>query len=82
MPRTADAGAKAAGGLASHNPGKLREIAELLAPYGVALVSAGELGLPEPEETAPDFVGNARLKAVASARHRGCRRWRMIAGSA
>jgi len=57
--------------LASHNRGKLREIAELLAPYGVALVSAGELGLPEPEETAPDFAGNARLKAVASARASG-----------
>jgi XTP/dITP diphosphohydrolase len=54
--------------LASHNPGKLREIAELLAPHGVAIVSAGELGLPEPEETAADFVGNARLKALAASR--------------
>ena len=53
--------------LASHNPGKLREMAALLAPCGVDLVSAGELGLPEPEETAPDFAGNARLKAVAAA---------------
>ena len=53
--------------LASHNPGKLREIEALLAPFGVAAVSAGSLGLPEPEETAPDFAGNARLKAVAAA---------------
>jgi XTP/dITP diphosphohydrolase len=53
--------------LASHNPGKLAEIAALLAPHGVELVSAGALGLPEPEETAPDFAGNARLKALAAA---------------
>jgi XTP/dITP diphosphohydrolase len=54
--------------LASHNPGKLREIAALLAPHGVGIVSAGALGLPEPEETAADFVGNARLKALAASR--------------
>ena len=53
--------------IATHNPGKLAEIADLLAPHGVSAVSAGELGLPEPEETAPDFVGNARLKALAAA---------------
>ena len=53
--------------LASHNPGKLREIAALLAPFGVTVTSAGTLGLPEPEETEPDFAGNARLKAVAAA---------------
>ena len=53
--------------LASHNPGKLVEIAELLAPHGLDIVSAATLGLPEPEETAPDFVGNARLKALAAA---------------
>jgi XTP/dITP diphosphohydrolase len=53
--------------IATHNPGKLAEISDLLAPHGVAAVSAGELGLPEPEETAPDFVGNARLKALAAA---------------
>jgi XTP/dITP diphosphohydrolase len=53
--------------IATHNPGKLAEIAALLAPHGVAAVAAGELGLPEPEETAPDFVGNARLKALAAA---------------
>jgi XTP/dITP diphosphohydrolase len=57
--------------LASHNPGKLREIAALLAPHGVGVVSAGALGLPEPEETEPDFVGNARLKALAAARAAG-----------
>ncbi|MBU6499924.1 MAG: RdgB/HAM1 family non-canonical purine NTP pyrophosphatase [Rhodospirillales bacterium] len=53
--------------LATHNPGKLREIAALLAPHGVDVVSAGDLGLPEPDETAPDFAGNARLKALAAA---------------
>jgi XTP/dITP diphosphohydrolase len=60
----------AAGGrlvVATHNPGKLREIAELLQPFGIATVSAGALGLPEPEENAPDFVGNARIKALAAA---------------
>ena len=53
--------------LASHNRGKLREIAELVAPFGVQAVSAGDMGLAEPEETEPDFAGNARLKAVAAA---------------
>ncbi len=53
--------------LASHNPGKLREIAELLAPYGVDVVSAGALNLPEPDETETTFAGNARLKSVAAA---------------
>lgn len=57
--------------LASHNPGKLREIEALLAPFGVEVVSAGALGLPEPEEDAPDFAGNARIKALASARASG-----------
>jgi XTP/dITP diphosphohydrolase len=52
--------------LATHNPGKLREIAALLAPCRVDVVSAGDLGLPEPEETEPDFAGNARLKALAA----------------
>ncbi|MDA8251956.1 MAG: non-canonical purine NTP pyrophosphatase [Rhodospirillales bacterium] len=54
--------------IATHNAGKLREIAELVGPHGIAVVGAGALGLPEPEETAPDFVGNARLKALAAAR--------------
>jgi non-canonical purine NTP pyrophosphatase (RdgB/HAM1 family) len=53
--------------LASHNKGKLREIEALLRPLGVEVVSAGDLGLPEPEENAPDFAGNARIKAVAAA---------------
>jgi XTP/dITP diphosphohydrolase len=53
--------------LASHNQGKLVELAELLRPYQIDIVSAGELGLPEPEETAADFAGNARIKALAAA---------------
>lgn len=53
--------------IATHNRGKLAEIADLLAPYDVACVSAGELGLPEPEETATDFAGNAAIKARAAA---------------
>lgn len=52
--------------IATHNPGKLREIAELLAPFAIMAVSAGDLGLPEPDETAPDFAGNARIKAQAA----------------
>ncbi|MEL3890487.1 RdgB/HAM1 family non-canonical purine NTP pyrophosphatase [Ferrovibrio sp. MS7] len=54
--------------IASHNKGKLREIADLLRPYNVDTVSAGDLGLPEPEETGSTFVANAELKALASAR--------------
>lgn len=53
--------------IASHNPGKVREIAELLAPYGVAVVSAGDLNLPEPEENAETFTGNAVIKARSAA---------------
>jgi XTP/dITP diphosphohydrolase len=53
--------------LATHNPGKVRELAELLSPLGVELVSAAGLNLEEPEETAADFAGNARLKAVQAA---------------
>ncbi len=53
--------------VATHNPGKLREIADLLRPYAIEAVSAGALGLPEPAEDAPDFVGNARIKALAAA---------------
>jgi len=53
--------------IASHNAGKVREIGELLAPYGVIVVSAGELGLAEPEETGATFVANAELKARAAA---------------
>ena len=57
--------------LATHNPGKVRELAEMLRPHGVEVVSAGALGLPEPVEDAPDFVGNARLKALAAAQGSG-----------
>ena len=53
--------------LASHNPGKVQEINELLAPFGADVVSAGALGLPEPEETEDSFIGNAKLKALAAA---------------
>ena len=53
--------------VASHNPGKVREIGELVAPYGLDVVSAGALGLPEPEETGSTFVANAELKARAAA---------------
>lgn len=53
--------------LASHNPGKLREIEALVRPHGIHVVSAGTLGLPEPVEDAPDFAGNARIKAKAAA---------------
>src|SRR5471030_697858 len=53
--------------LASHNQGKLVELADLLRPYQIEIISAGSLGLPEPEETAPDFAGNARIKALAAA---------------
>jgi XTP/dITP diphosphohydrolase len=54
--------------IATHNPGKLREMRELLAPYGIEAVSAGELVLPEPEETGTTFAANARIKAEAAAR--------------
>jgi XTP/dITP diphosphohydrolase len=53
--------------IATHNPGKLKEMRELLAPYGIDAVSAGELGLAEPEETGASFAENARIKAVAAA---------------
>jgi XTP/dITP diphosphohydrolase len=53
--------------LASHNPGKLAEIGELVRPFRIEVVSAASLGLPEPEETAADFVGNACLKALEAA---------------
>ena len=54
--------------LATHNAGKLAEFRELFAGRGLAIVSAGELGLPEPEETGASFVANAELKAEAAAR--------------
>lgn len=54
--------------IATHNPGKLAEMRELLAPYGIEAVSAGELGLGEPEETGSDFRSNAAIKAIAAAK--------------
>lgn len=57
--------------VASHNAGKVREIAALLAPLGVEAVSAASLGLPEPEETETTFAGNAALKARAAAEASG-----------
>jgi XTP/dITP diphosphohydrolase len=54
--------------IASHNAGKVREMADLLAPYDVEVVAASTLGLPEPEETGATFVANAELKALAAAR--------------
>jgi XTP/dITP diphosphohydrolase len=57
--------------LATHNKGKLAEIDAMLRPYAVNVVSAGDLGLPEPVEDAPDFAGNARLKARAAAEASG-----------
>jgi XTP/dITP diphosphohydrolase len=53
--------------IASHNAGKVREIRELLSPYGIEPVSAATLGLPEPEETGVTFIANAELKARAAA---------------
>ncbi|MEO7247688.1 MAG: non-canonical purine NTP pyrophosphatase, partial [Novosphingobium sp.] len=57
--------------IATHNAGKLREISALLAPYGVDCISAGALGLPEPDETGTTFVENALIKARAAARASG-----------
>ena len=53
--------------IASHNKGKLREMVALMAPFGIEIVSAGDLDLPEPDETEDSYIGNARLKAVAAA---------------
>lgn len=53
--------------IASHNKGKLREMVELMAPLGIDVVSAGDLDLPEPDETEDSYIGNAKLKAVAAA---------------
>lgn len=58
--------------IASHNQGKVREIRALLAPFGIEPVSAGELDLPEPEETGTTFAENALLKARASAEGANC----------
>ena len=57
--------------VASHNAGKVREIRELLAPFGIETLSAGDLGLDEPEETGETFRANAELKALAAAKASG-----------
>ncbi len=57
--------------IATHNKGKVKEINDLLAPFGVIAISAGELGLDEPEETETTFSGNALLKARAAANASG-----------
>jgi XTP/dITP diphosphohydrolase len=57
--------------VATHNQGKLEEIAHLLGPYGVEVLSAAGFGLPEPAETETSFVGNARIKAHAAAQATG-----------
>lgn len=57
--------------VASHNQGKVREIKDLLAPFGIETKGAAELGLPEPEETETTFAGNAALKARAAANASG-----------
>jgi XTP/dITP diphosphohydrolase len=57
--------------IATHNPGKLTEMRDLLAPYGVVAISAGELGLHEPDETGMTFRDNARIKAEAAAKASG-----------
>lgn len=57
--------------VASHNAGKVREIRELLAPFGIETLSAGDLGLDEPDETGATFRANAELKALAAAKASG-----------
>lgn len=57
--------------IATHNPGKLAEMRDLLAPYGIAATSAAELNLPEPDETGTTFAANARIKAMAAAKATG-----------
>ena len=57
--------------IATHNPGKLAEMRELLAPYGVEAVAADELGLGEPDETGDSFRANAQIKAIAAAKAAG-----------
>lgn len=57
--------------VATHNAGKLDEISNLLKDFGISVISAASLGLPEPEETEDSFVGNARIKAHAAARASG-----------
>jgi XTP/dITP diphosphohydrolase len=53
--------------IATHNPGKLKEMRELLSPYGIETISAGDLGLDEPVESGTSFTENAKIKATAAA---------------
>lgn len=57
--------------VATHNTGKLEEIADLVAPFGISVVGAAEMNLPEPAETEDNFIGNARIKAHAAAQATG-----------
>ncbi len=57
--------------VATHNQGKLEEIADLLKPFGIKLSSNADHGLPEPEETETTFIGNARIKAHAASKATG-----------
>ncbi len=57
--------------VASHNPGKVREIADLIAPFAIEAISATDLALGEPDETEPTFIGNALIKAHAAAQASG-----------
>jgi XTP/dITP diphosphohydrolase len=57
--------------IATHNPGKLKEMRELLAPFGIEAQSAGELGLAEPHETGKTFAANARIKALSATQATG-----------
>ncbi|MDT1062723.1 RdgB/HAM1 family non-canonical purine NTP pyrophosphatase [Paracoccus sp. CPCC 101403] len=57
--------------VATHNKGKLEEIRAMLAPHGIDVTSAGELGLAEPDETETTFIGNARIKARAAVQATG-----------
>jgi XTP/dITP diphosphohydrolase len=57
--------------IASHNKGKLKEMVELMAPLGIEVALAGDLGLPEPDETEDSYIGNAKLKAVAASKASG-----------
>ncbi len=57
--------------IATHNAGKLEEMTELFAPYGVRVIGAAEMNLPEPDETETTFAGNARIKALAAVQATG-----------
>ena len=68
--------------VATHNKGKLKEIIELLAPYGAEVSSAGELGLPEPEETGLTFIANALGAKIFLHERLDRRRWLAATGHA